>query len=55
MWKRDGRLGFPIWLPLLLGVMLFWAGHLLASEKHHARHRTDPTPVQKVAHRLVAV
>jgi len=32
---RNGRLGFPIWLPLLLGVLLFLAGQLLAGERHH--------------------
>jgi hypothetical protein len=39
---RNERLGFPIWLPLLLGLALFWAGHLLAAERHHrpAHHRT---------------
>jgi hypothetical protein len=32
-------LGFPIWLPLLLGVALFLAGHLLAGDRHHSHHR----------------
>jgi hypothetical protein len=42
--ERNGRLGFPIWLPLLLGVLLFLAGHLLAGDRHHAKkhHVTSP-------------
>jgi hypothetical protein len=37
------RLGFPIWLPLFLGVALFWVGHLFAGERHHPRpHVVNP-------------
>jgi hypothetical protein len=48
-----GRLGFPVWLPLLLGVGLFWIGHLLAAEKNHSR----PDINQGISHpvRLVSV
>jgi hypothetical protein len=36
-------LGFPLWVPLLLGVLLFLAGHLLAGERHHPH----PHPISR--------
>jgi len=51
---RNGSLGFPIWLPLLLGVALFWAGHLLAGERRAPR--TKPAPHAPIAaSKLIAV
>ena len=51
---RNGWLGFPIWLPLLLGVALFWAGHLLAGERRAPR--TKPAPHAPIAaSKLIAV
>jgi hypothetical protein len=47
---RNERLGFPIWLPLLLGTALFWAGHLLAAEKHRGIR-----PPHVVSKKLIAV
>lgn len=52
-WGRNSRLGFPVLLPLVLGVALFWAGHYLAGEKPHLQHRT-PVPVHTVSWKLVA-
>lgn len=46
-------LGFPVWLPLLLGAALFFAGHYLAGEKHRLRQRT-PVPVHTVSWKLVS-
>ena len=47
--RRNRRLGFPVWLPLFLGVIVFWAGHLFAAERHHPRPH-----IVKPAH-LIAV
>jgi hypothetical protein len=52
MRRLDSKLGFPLWLPLLLGVALFWVGQFLAGEIHHARHRAT-VPVHAVSYRLI--
>jgi len=47
-------LGFPIWLPLVMGVLLFWAGHLLAGDRRHTQNRVVKPP-HIVSSKLIAV
>jgi hypothetical protein len=52
MRRLNHWLGFPLWLPLLLGAALFWVGEHLAGEIQHAHHRA-PVPLHTVSYRLM--
>ena len=53
MRELNRKLGFPVWLPLLLGVMLFWLAQYLQAGTRHSHHVSPP--VHRVAYRLVNV